>query len=323
MIGVIGESLVDFIASAPEEASVWFDSHIGGCGLNTATAASLQNAPVGFIGKISIDMFGKRILEHLVSSKILFDPSLCQAEQSTLLAFASLDELKRATYAFYWKGSAGVSLSKEELLSVMREHTDLRVVHIGSLALALPPSSDAILSALNEIEPRPIIFLDPNVRPMVISDRQAFVQLMEKSIELASIVKVSDEDLAYLYPDKDVHKVAQDFATKGSKHIILTLGRQGSVWYAPDLEPISMPIIDLPVADTVGAGDTFSGSLLSYLHERELFGADGQKPQLKKLSADLIKDALRWATAASAINCTRKGCCPPTKDEIQALLATL
>jgi fructokinase len=83
-----------------------------------------------------------------------------------------------------------------------------------------------------------------------------------------------------------------------------------------------MPIVDLPVIDTVGAGDTFSGALLSYLHERDCFGSDGQTPLLGELNESLIKDALRWATAASAINCSRRGCDPPTKLEVQTLLSS-
>lgn len=323
MIGVIGEALIDFIAQKAGSSTVSFDSHVGGCGLNAATAASLQGSAVGFIGKLSKDMFGLRILEHLIDNQVMFDPSLCASERPSLLAFASLDEQKKATYAFFWEGSAPVTLGKEELLAVMVEHTDLRVVHIGSLVLALEPGCHSILSALKEYEPRPIIFLDPNVRPAVITDRQAYKNRMEEAFKLASLVKLSDEDLLYLYPTDDVQAQAKNLAHTYSTHVILTLGRGGSIWFTSDGKAISEPIIDLPVIDTVGAGDTFSGALLSYLHERDCFGVDGQPPHLAELDEHLIKDALRWASAASAINCSRKGCDPPTKEEVQALLSSL
>ena len=322
MIGVIGEALVDFISQKAEGSTVSFDSHVGGCGLNAATAASLQGTSVGFMGKLSQDMFGKRILEHLVDNQVLFDPSLCAAPQPSLLAFASLDEQKKATYAFYWEGSAPVTLGKEELLAVLSEHSDLRVVHIGSLALALEPGCHAILAALRQYEPRPIIFLDPNVRPAVIADEKSYKKRIQEAFGLASMVKLSDEDLAYLYPNTDVRAQARKLAKDYSMHVILTLGREGSIWFTPEGGATSMPIVDLPVIDTVGAGDTFSGALLSYLHERDCFGSDGQTPLLGELNESLIKDALRWATAASAINCSRRGCDPPTKLEVQTLLSS-
>lgn len=322
MIGVIGEALVDFISRKAEGSTVSFDSHVGGCGLNAATAASLQGTSVGFMGKLSQDMFGKRILEHLVDNQVLFDPSLCAAPQPSLLAFASLDEQKKATYAFYWEGSAPVTLGKEELLAVLSEHSDLRVVHIGSLALALEPGCHAILAALRQYEPRPIIFLDPNVRPAVIADEKSYKERMQEAFGLASMVKLSDEDLVYLYPNTDVRAQAKKLAKDYLMHVILTLGREGSIWFTPEGSATSMPIVDLPVIDTVGAGDTFSGALLSYLHERDCFGSDGQTPLLGEINESLIKDALCWATAASAINCSRRGCDPPTKLEVQTLLSS-
>ena len=98
MIGIMGEALIDFIAKAGGNG-VSFDSFVGGCGLNAATAAAQQDASVGFIGKISADMFGSRILEHLVDKRVMFDPQLCNAAEPSLLAFASLDAKGSATYA--------------------------------------------------------------------------------------------------------------------------------------------------------------------------------------------------------------------------------
>ncbi len=321
MIGVIGESLIDFIAKGGEMV-VSFDSAVGGCGINAAIAAARQGSAAGFIGKISADMFGNRILDHLVQNHVIFDPTLCAAPEPSLLAFASLDERGSASYAFYLDGSAPLALSKEELLTVMGENTDLLVVHIGSLALTLEPSSSAILAALREFKPQPIIFLDPNVRPAVIADADAFRVRMEEAIDLASIIKLSDEDLLYLYPDSDIHVQAKQLAVKKQKHVVLTLGRDGAVWYTPAGDAVSMPIIDLPVVDTVGAGDTFSGAILTYLHDRGFFGEPGEEPHLKELSVPLITEVLRWASAASAVNCSRKGCDPPTKEEVAELLAS-
>ncbi len=323
MIGIIGEALIDFIAKGKLGMSVPYDSVVGGCSLNAAVAASRLGSPVTYLGKLSQDSFGQRHINHLVESEVFFDPSLCSAPQPSLLAMASLDAEGKASYTFYTEGTAPVSMTETELTQALSEHTDLKVVHIGSVALTVQPVADVIISTLESYEPRPIIFLDPNVRPAVISDEKAYHERMLKAMELASIIKTSDEDLQFLFNTKDIHSKAKELASTYQVHVILTLGKKGSIWYTPEGSSVSMPIIDLPLIDTVGAGDTFSGALLTYLYERDCFGRDGEKPCLAELSETTIKDALRWATAASAITCSRLGCNPPMRSEVDSLIASL
>lgn len=323
MIGIIGEGLIDFIARGSEDASLVFDSYIGGCGLNTATAAARLGSSVGFMGKLSSDMFGQRIISHLVDNQLMFDPDLCAVSLPSLIGFASLDAEGKASYAFYCKGTAPVSYGKEELVNTLLLHSDLRVVHIGSVALSVEPGCDAILDALDALEVKPIIFLDPNVRPAVIDDLALHRARIERALSMADMVKLSDEDLLLLYPGCDVHSTAAKLAVEQNIEVILTLGRKGSIWYTAKGKSFAQPIIDLPLIDTVGAGDTFSGALLSYLHEKECFGADGQIPHFGALPDELIKDTLRYATAASAINCSRKGCNPPSKAEVLSLMGSV
>ncbi len=323
MIGVIGEALIDFIGTGVEGSSHNFASYIGGCGLNAATAATRAGSPVGFFGKLSGDMFGLRILDHLVDNKVLFDPGLCNSPLPSMIGFAQLDEQGKASYAFYSKNTAPVCLTSEELLDCLSNHTDLKVLHIGSVSLAVKPGCDAILDAVDFLKPRPLVFLDPNVRPSVIEDFASYKTRLFTACRLADIIKLSDEDLLLLYPGLDVETAAKTLCAEVSSHVILTRGKQGSTWFSPDRFSVDSPIIDLPVVDTVGAGDTFSGSLLSYLHELNCFGEDGQEPSLKKLDKATITEAMRFANAAASINCSRKGCNPPSRKEVEALLASL
>jgi fructokinase len=323
MISIIGEGLIDFIARGSEDASVVFDSYIGGCGLNTATAAARLGSSVGFMGKLSSDMFGQRIIEHLVDNQIMFDPDLCAVSLPSLIGFASLDAEGKASYAFYCKGTAPVSYTKQELVDTMLLHTDLRVVHIGSVALSVEPGCDAILDALSALEIKPIVFLDPNVRPAVIEDLAQYRVRINRALSMSDMVILSDEDLLLLYPGCNAESKAADLAREYGLEVVLTLGKKGSIWFSASGKHFAQPIIDLPLVDTVGAGDTFSGALLSYLHEQDCFGEDGQLPHLASLSDDQIKHALHYATAASAINCSRKGCNPPTKAEVLALIGSV
>ncbi|MGE4464669.1 carbohydrate kinase family protein [Sphaerochaeta sp.] len=323
MISIIGEGLIDFIARTSEDASVVFDSYIGGCGLNTATAAARLGSSVGFMGKLSSDMFGERIIGHLVDNQIMFDPDLCAVALPSLIGFASLDAEGKASYAFYCKGTAPVSYTKQELLDTLVLHSDLRVVHIGSVALSVEPGCDAILDALSDLEIKPVVFLDPNVRPAVIEDLDLHRVRIERALGMADMVKLSDEDLLLLYPGCDAESKAASLAGERGLEVILTLGKKGSIWFTASGKRFAQPIIDLPLVDTVGAGDTFSGALLSYLHEHACFGEDGQLPLFAPLSDEVIRQALRYATGASAINCSRKGCNPPTKAEVLDLIGSV
>lgn len=323
MIGVIGEALIDFIGRGKEGSSENFASYVGGCALNAATAASRLGSPVGFFGKIASDMFGLRLVNHLVDNKVLFDPSLCSSSLPSMIGFASLDEQGKASYAFYSKNTAPVSLTKEELVDALSNHTDLKVLHLGSVSLAVKPGCDAILEAVESLNPRPILFLDPNVRPSVIEDFDAYLKRLKRAIKLADIIKLSDEDLLLLYPNLEVAQAAKQLCTDSSAHIILTKGKEGSTWFSPDSFSVDSPIVDLPVIDTVGAGDTFSGAILSFLHEGGYLGSDGQDPLLASLSSETIAKAMEFANAAASINCSRKGCDPPTYEEVERLTSTL
>ncbi|WP_320130745.1 carbohydrate kinase [uncultured Sphaerochaeta sp.] len=323
MIGVIGEALIDFIGISREERSYNFASFVGGCGLNAATAAARLGSSVSFFGKLSNDMFGVRILDHLVDNKILFDPELCNSFLPSMIGFAQLDDQGKAQYAFYSKNTASVCLTSEELCNSMSNHSNLKVLHIGSVSLAIKPGCDEILDAIDFYTPRPIVFLDPNVRPTVIEDFEAYRARLFKACKLADIIKLSDEDLLLLYPGLAVEEAAKTLCSEVSAHVILTRGKQGSTWFSPKKFSVNSPIIDLPVVDTVGAGDTFSGAILSFLHENNYFGQDGEDPVLHDLDREIIEKAMRYANAAASINCSRKGCNPPTQEEVEALVGSI
>lgn len=323
MIGVIGEALIDFIGNGKEGSSDNFASHVGGCALNAATAAARLHCPVGFLGKISSDMFGVRILEHMVENNVLFDPDLCGSNLPSMIGFLALDEAGKASYAFYSKNTAPTSIGRDELLTALSEHSDIKVLHIGSVSLAVEPGCDAILAAVDMFKPSPVVFLDPNVRPTVIEDFAAYRKRLDLAIQLADIIKLSDDDLMLLYPELEVDKAAKLLSKSSGSHIILTKGKMGSTWYSPQMFTVDSPIVDLPVIDTVGAGDTFSGALLTFLHRGGFFGRDGEEPRLESLSKKTIEQAMRFANAAASINCSRKGCDPPSLEEVEELLASL
>ncbi|AEC02170.1 carbohydrate kinase family protein [Parasphaerochaeta coccoides] len=319
MIGVIGEALIDFIGIPSNEGQRGkaFISHVGGCGLNAATAAARLGCGVTFFGKISSDMFGRRILDHLVENTILFDPSLCSSTLPTLLGFASLDEHGAAQYAFYARGTATVSLMSDELLESLAQNADVKVLHIGSVSMQLKPICDTTLDVVSFLNPRPVIFLDPNARPSLIEDKKAWVKRMEDAARLSDFIKLSEEDLEYMYPGLSEAETLSRLRDTTRAHIILTRGGKGSTWFASDGHRYDQEAPQVKVVDTIGAGDTFSGSLLYFLEKGGYFGKDGEKAHLEPLDGDVIRAALAFAAKAAGITCSREGCDPPTLEDMQ------
>ncbi|MFA6689477.1 MAG: carbohydrate kinase family protein [Sphaerochaetaceae bacterium] len=323
MIAVIGESLIDFIGVESPSRGRMFESFVGGCGLNTATAIGRLGGAVTFFGGISSDMFGRRIVSHLVTNQVLFDPDLCNMPAPTTLGFASLDEHGGASYAFYCRGTAAMTLSTEQLSMSLSLNTDIRIVHIGSLSLVVQPVCDAILDSVEFLNPHPVVFFDPNVRPAVIDDFPAYRARFLKIAKTADIIKLSDEDLALMYDDMAVDVAVAKLRESSGAHVVLTRGKSGAAWILPDGTWIDCPAFETTVVDTVGAGDTFSGALLHFLQERGLLGSDGTAPELMPISPDIASEALRFASAAASINCSRPGCDPPTADELSDRIDTL
>ncbi len=317
MIAVVGESLIDFIAQEERADGQTYDSHVGGCGLNTATAIARLETPVIFLGGISADMFGKRIIEHLVRNQALFDPDLCCMAVPSMLAFANVDSRGAASYAFYCRGTAPMVITEEQLCSSFSENKDIRIVHIGSVSLTMRPASRSILDSVQFMDPHPVVCFDPNIRPAVIDDMQAYLATFWDAARMSDIIKLSDDDLSLVFPQEpDFDSAAAALRNACGAHIVITRGAQGSVWYTPDGRVISHEAATVDVVDTVGAGDTFGGAILSYIYSHGLTGVDGEPPVLATLDDVTIAKILAFATQAAAVTCSRAGCNPPTLKEL-------
>ncbi len=153
---------------------------------------------------------------------------------------------------------------------------------------------------------------DPNVRPLVTPDRGAVAALVEREAKLASLVKASEEDLAWLYPGRPIEETLRAWASMGPQFCIATLGSEGALAYL-GTERLEVAPRRVAVVDTVGAGDSFMSSLLFAMNRDGALGPGAPKPTLEKLGA-----WTDFAARASAITCTRKGSNPPTLAEVEA-----
>jgi fructokinase len=308
VIGFLGEALIDLVASKEGDKSLFYN-YIGGCALNAAVSAARLEADVIYMGKISSDVFGKEIEKYFKENRVdLFD-SFVGVKEPTMLAFAHLDTSKAASYTFYTKGTTIDSLSSDEIVNLLKTFDDIHYLHVGSVSLALENSGNEILKALKSLNERPFIFFDPNVREAVINDNASYLKRVLEVAKLANMIKLSDEDIKILFPSLEVEEAIDQLLDLGVEHIVLTMGKEGLKWFSQDGLVVSVKAYGDKVVDTIGAGDTVSGALLSYLSENAIGPTD-------PLEEEEIKEALTLASKAAAVTVSRAGANPPFANEL-------
>jgi len=140
-------------------------------------------------------------------------------------------------------------------------------------------------------------------------------------VALADVVKVSDEDLHWLHPDAEPVATATRWADAGPGLVVVTRGGAGAVAVRAGGSVLEVPGVPVTVADTVGAGDTFSGVLIDALLGHGVAGA-GAAEALRALTDRDLLDVVTTAAVGAAINVSRPGADPPTRAELSAALGT-
>lgn len=313
MIVSIGESLIDFVPQQ-DGATGTADNRLppyrpvaGGSPYNCAIAAARLSGRAGYIGSVSNDFFGDFIVDHLTANGV--DTSLVtRVTEPTTLAFVKKSADGSARYAFYAQGSADRALGVEHLPPTLPEGA---LLQIGSISLIADPAAASIMHLVERETERRIIVLDPNVRPSVIDNERDYRARIERAIALVSVVKISDEDLAWLYPDLAAEAAIDRLLQMGPRLIVMTRGGEGTVAVHASGR-LEVPAQKVTVVDTIGAGDSFMAALLVWLDEAGMRSAQ----DLERLTPDSLGRALQFATQVSAITCTRVGADPPRRSEL-------
>ena len=300
MIACVGESLIDRIGER---------TLIGGCPFNVAIAASRLGAPVTYFGKVSGDESGLSILERMIDDGVLFDPQNCNAPQPTLCSKAVIGEDGNATYTFDYEKTAACSMTEAELSASFANEGDIDLVFFGSISLLMEPFCNAIVPAMRTISTKPVWFLDPNVRPAMIRDPQTFSKMILSLAAESDIVRVSDEDLRYLFPGTEQAEAEKKLAALCRSNLIITRGADGSSWYTKTFR-VDCPAFSVgigEIVDTIGCGDTFNGAVIAFLDRNGLIR------KLDNLSRDDVEAMLDYASKAAGLNCLFEGCNPPRR----------
>jgi fructokinase len=320
---VVGECLVD-LAPAPPPAAVTKARHFvglpGGGPANTVLGLARLGVRTSFAGRFSRTGFGPWLRQHLATNGV--DLSLCvEAAEPATIALVDLDGQGRASYTFYGPETADWHWRPEDLPAVPRatpEGLGICAVHTGSLATTFEPGATVLARWLEELRHhgRVLVSFDPNVRPTLVEDLPAFRRRVEGIVGSAHLVKASDEDVQTIYPGTDALEAASQWLASGANLVVVTQGASGATalhrsgWRARCAPP------PVEVADTIGAGDSFTAALLVSLAAQDLLSpaAVGQAGPAQ-LAAALVQ-----AVAASAFTCTRSGADPPDAVELAAFV---
>ena len=300
MFTVVGEALVDLVGQPPQ-----FTAHAGGSPYNVAITLARLGEQVSMVARTGRDVFGELLEGKARDSGVAFDRWQV-VDEPTALAVASLDEHGSASYDFYLDGTAGLGWD-DSLVDLVPSGG---VLHLGSIASWRAPSA-GVLQALQRraYDAGALVSYDPNVRPMLIADPKLARASVERCVGAAHLVKASDEDIAYLYPDVAPAEVAARWCGLGARAVVVTLGSEGAVAFGEGGELARQPGVPITVVDTVGAGDSFTGGLLAAVGAATPAEVPGR-----------VVAALASAVAVSAMTCERAGADPPTRAEVDERL---
>jgi fructokinase len=292
-IWVCGEVLIDVLPTGPV---------VGGGPANTAKALSRLGQTVDFVGGISTDSYGQLARKELERDGVGLGLVL-ESDKPTCTATVHLDKAGSATYTFVIDGTATFDFSVSWLPDP--EKSKPSILHIGTLATVVEPGAAALFDwAVKCAEFAPIVF-DPNVRPSFLGDREKYCQAVEKWVGVSSVVKLSDEDIAWLYPDQSLDEVTHRWLEGETSLVVVTRGAKGIIGHTQGASE-EVEGVRVDVVDTVGAGDTVGAILVEGVVQHSVAGLVGHT----------LNTVLHRAAVAAGITVSRAGAQPPRMHEL-------
>lgn len=310
MILSCGDALIDFVPVTAADGREAVRPAVGGSCLNIAVGLARLGVATGFVGGISADLFGRMIAAHASESAVDVSHATRSGDQTTL-AFVRIIA-GESQYAFYDLGTASANW-------IYRPGSipfgNVEAVHIGSTTLVHDRGAREAGALINDARSTATISFDPNCRPNLVKDPQAYRTRMNAFAENADIVRMSDVDFAYLHGDEAYAERAEALIARGVSLIVVTRGTRGALAWHCRAGAIEVPAPSVDVVDTIGAGDSFHAALLFALRELACINRTG----LRAAGPTELRRALSFACECAAITCTRAGADPPRRDEVAGL----
>jgi fructokinase len=307
MIVCCGEALIDMLPRTSKEGAAVFQPFNGGSIYNTAIALGRLGIITGFFSGISTDFFGDSLIAGMKASNVDLKYTKIWDRPSTL-AFVKLDN-GQARYSFFDDNSASRMLTKKDLPKLS---SDVNALHFGSISLIPEPGASTLEALMTREASDRVICLDPNIRENVIKDRREYLERIGRLIAMCDILKISDEDVTWITGKTDLASAARKWLNAGAKVVVITRGENGIEAFTKGIS-IKLPSVNVKVADTVGAGDTFTAGFLASLQRAGKL----TKAAISYLDETSLRNAVGYATRAAAITVSRAGANPPWVHELQ------
>jgi fructokinase len=302
MILVAGEALIDLVVSFDGS----LEAHPGGAPFNVCCTIARLDREAAFLGALSDDRFGTLLGSALAAEGVDLS-ALVTVARPTTLALAEIDESGAATYQFYADGTSASAVDEAAVDAALQ--LKATALHVGTLGLVLEPLATATRALVAGVDGDVLVLLDPNCRPTVTVDRARYLETVARCARRADVIKVSDEDLAFLVPGGDAVQAARSLLRPGAVGLV-TRGADG-VTIVTAGQTVEIDVPQVTVVDTVGAGDGFGGAFLAYWDEHALGRADVG-------DLERVIDGVRFGGLVASMICERAGADPPRRSEVEA-----
>lgn len=307
MFLICGEALFDVFVRESAGNALALDAVAGGSPFNVAIGLARLGSRAALLTGLSNDLLGRHLTRRLDAEGVE-TRFLVTSNRRTTLSLVATDSAGIPSYTFYGIGSADRHL---ELADIAPLRDEFSAIHCGSYTLVVPPIADAIAALITREHGRRLISLDPNVRPTVEPDMAIWRARLDNLLPMVDVVKVSEEDLAHLYPGADPATACREWQARGPALIVLTLGPAGAIAFSAGATArCSSPSIT--VADTVGAGDAFQAALLNQLDRLGALTAS----HVARITEPELSRILGVCTGAAALTCTRRGADLPRRHDL-------
>jgi len=302
LIVVCGEALIDVVIAARGARR----RSPGGGPFNTARAIARLGVPASFVGRLSEDPFG-RWLACLLEGDGASLALATSGPEPTTLAIAKVNEAGHAAYEFHTRETSAPNLTPGMMEGSLPPTT--AALHVGTLGLLLEPMASTVVTFVKREGSGRLVMLDPNIRPALVGNTDKYLQHLHSVIGRSTIVKASDEDMAWLYPHVSHERACEALLGRGVRLVVVTLGERGA-YAAMRGTYVNVQAPKVAVVDTIGAGDAFGAALLTWLYDRGQLHPDFELNQAE------LRSALEFACLAASITCSREGADPPSRAEL-------
>lgn len=314
-VTALGELLIDFTENGISgQGNPLLEANPGGAPCNVLAMLQKLGKETSFIGKVGKDQFGTMLKETIESVGIDSGNLIMDESVHTTLAFVHTFPDGDRDFSFYRNPGADMMLSKEDVQKERIENS--RIFHFGTLSSTHEVCREATRSAIQWAkESGVLISFDPNLREPLWDSLDNAKREIAYGLEQCDILKISDNEVVFMTGEEDCEKAAQILREKYRIPLMfVTLGKEGSRVYYKNMRVEAAPFLQKNTIDTTGAGDTFTGCILSAILDEG--GIDS-------LTEEKLKQMLIFANAGASLVTTKRGALRvmPEKEEILSLIA--